>query len=530
MKVNLILTVIVMMATQIQGYVQQVNLPPSEESYKILFMVPGNFPSHVKIILTVATALADRGHQISVIGGSLATQHPNITYLYNPDFSEAIKKYKYFDTAGDGWKHIEHTRNLIASAFESAYASEEFMDVYRRRKEFDLMVVDHLALIGLAPFLHESPFIIYCTTMLNPLQSANIGNIHSPAVLSSSVTDYRQPYSALDRLRNLFATLAFAVIWSIILRSKVDSEVISKRFPDVPSSYELEKNASLTLINTHFSLDGPIPLLPNQVMVAGMLLRPERPLPEKIDSFVRGNASTILFSTGTFIRLNTMPKKLKEMFFSVFSKLPYKIVMKYHAEPGEFTNVTNIHFLDWIPQSDILAHANTKLFISHCGVNGVQEAVYYGVPMICIPVQGDHHKMAEMVHHRGLGIRLEWKKFSEEILNQSIHEIITNTSYRDKVHEVSLMWRDQMESPLQRAVYWVEYVARFRGAPHLRSPAMDLSLIQIFYLDLLLVIHLFMYVTYRIVFRRPSFHFSSMYRNLKRFFGFSQEGARLKIE
>ena len=48
--------------------------------------------------------------------------------------------------------------------------------------------------------------------------------------------------------------------------------------------------------------------------------------------------------------------------------------------------------------------------------------------------------------------------------------------------------RDQAESPLERAVWWTEYVLRHGGAKHLRSPAANMSWAQ--YLELELVITL----------------------------------------
>ena len=38
--------------------------------------------------------------------------------------------------------------------------------------------------------------------------------------------------------------------------------------------------------------------------------------------------------------------------------------------------------------------------------------------------------------------------------------------------------RDQKERPLDRAVYWIEYVIRHQGAPHLRSSSRYLNLFQ----------------------------------------------------
>jgi glucuronosyltransferase len=51
--------------------------------------------------------------------------------------------------------------------------------------------------------------------------------------------------------------------------------------------------------------------------------------------------------------------------------------------------------------------------------------------------------------------------------------------------QVSALARDQMESPLNRAVYWIEYVIRNQGAPHLRIASRKLSLFQRYLFDVL---------------------------------------------
>ena len=59
------------------------------------------------------------------------------------------------------------------------------------------------------------------------------------------------------------------------------------------------------------------------------------------------------------------------------------------------------------------------------------------------------------------------------------------------MEQVSALMRDQMERPLDRAVYWIEYVIRHHGAPHLRTASRNLSLFQRGMLDVALVIFLF---------------------------------------
>jgi glucuronosyltransferase len=54
--------------------------------------------------------------------------------------------------------------------------------------------------------------------------------------------------------------------------------------------------------------------------------------------------------------------------------------------------------------------------------------------------------------------------------------------------KVSSLMRDQMESPLDRAVYWIEYVIRHDGAPHLRTASHKLSFIQRNLFDVLMFV------------------------------------------
>ena len=65
---------------------------------------------------------------------------------------------------------------------------------------------------------------------------------------------------------------------------------ISAQFPDLPPLLEIERNQSLTLMNTHFSIDIPMPLLPSQVEVGAMHCRPAKPLPQASYILVSGTA------------------------------------------------------------------------------------------------------------------------------------------------------------------------------------------------------------------------------------------------
>jgi glucuronosyltransferase len=61
--------------------------------------------------------------------------------------------------------------------------------------------------------------------------------------------------------------------------------------------------------------------------------------------------------------------------------------------------------------------------------------------------------------------------------------------------------RDQKERPIDRAVYWIEYVIRRKGAPHLRSSSRHLNIFQrnLFDLNLLLTFAFNIVFVYAIV-------------------------------
>jgi len=52
----------------------------------------------------------------------------------------------------------------------------------------------------------------------------------------------------------------------------------------------------------------------------------------------------------------------------------------------------------------------------------------------------------------------------------------------------SLVYKDQPMKPLDRAVYWVEYVIRYGGAGHLKSDSIGLNDLQYFLFDIILIV------------------------------------------
>lgn len=70
--------------------------------------------------------------------------------------------------------------------------------------------------------------------------------------------------------------------------------------------------------------------------------------------------------------------------------------------------------------------------------------------------------------------------------------------YRDSVRKRSKLLRDQPEHPLDRAIYWTEYVLRHKGAYHLQSPAKEYSFLQYYLIDVTLFCLIAIYISMKL--------------------------------
>lgn len=149
------------------------------------------------------------------------------------------------------------------------------------------------------------------------------------------------------------------------------------------------KGAGLMFLSNHVSITGSRPYLPNMIEIGGIHIQQKKELPKDIKNFIEtAKDGVILFSMGSVVRATDWPEEMRESLVKAFGKLKQRIIWKYENETLP-NKPENVMISAWLPQRDILAHPNVKLFISHGGYLGTTEATSEGVPILGIPMFGD---------------------------------------------------------------------------------------------------------------------------------------------
>lgn len=100
----------------------------------------------------------------------------------------------------------------------------------------------------------------------------------------------------------------------------------------------------------------------------------------------------------------------------------------------------NFFVKNYVPQTDILQY--TKLFITHGGMNSINEGLYYGVPLIVIPQSADQPIIAKQVVHVGAGIKLQMQSLTANHLREAVDHVLSDLSYKKAVSNISESFRN----------------------------------------------------------------------------------------
>ncbi|XP_065332518.1 UDP-glucosyltransferase 2-like [Cloeon dipterum] len=448
-----------------------------------LFGVSGK--SHNNFFSALTRELANRGHDLTVL-----TSYP--TNKTSANYKEIAVD--VMDKVGAVFSPFTHTEENFFSQFGSIikifvqtcpYVLQTPQVKPLLNEKFDLVFISMFFNQCFLPFgyLNGAPVIT-----ISPGGSFGMGmdmeNPEPTSYVPSIFLPFTSKMTFTERVANTVITQLISALGTYYLKPHMHQAAKEFFGPNIPTIEEMEKNISLVIYNNHFSLNSPRPLNPGIIEAGGMHIKEKNEkLSKDLQDFMDGaKDGVIYFSMGSVVQGSQMPKDKLNALLGAFSDLPQRVIFKWETDemPGR---PKNVKIGKWLPQQAILAHPNIRLFITHGGLLSTQEAAYHGVPLVGIPFFGDQQLNVAKSARMGFAVGLDFNTLSKQSVLQAIKTVVNNPSFLKNAQDLKRRVRDQPDKPLDRALFWTEYVLRHNGAPHLRTAATDMRWWQVHLID-----------------------------------------------
>ncbi|RXG55521.1 2-hydroxyacylsphingosine 1-beta-galactosyltransferase [Armadillidium vulgare] len=419
----------------------------------------------------IAEALAKRGHHVTMVS-------PFEPFKKLDNVREIL--IENYDV-NDHLKGAFEGKHSIMSLFTSTpkmcidgLGQQKIQDL--KKEKFDLIILNVFFDYCYLSFVHhfQIPFIYASSGALHGPLHDLVGNIDFPSLSGNVILEPGFPLTFSQRLVSTLINSVFKLMATYYLEPKMYSDCIKAGLcpKDMPSFSEINKNASLAIINSVRTLElPPRPAMPNVIYAGGAHIKAPKKLPKDLEEWVQGSGEEgfIFFSLGSALNPDYLPEEWRQILVKVFGTLKQRVLWKWNKETMPDLP-KNVKLQKWLPQPDLLGHPKIRLFITHGGQMSTIESSHHGVPVIGMSVFADQHFNMKVVQNEGWGRLVDWKTLEETSFRNVIQDVLNNKTMKEIAKRKSAIMQDRLVPPDEEAAYWVEYVMRHKGAPHIMSP------------------------------------------------------------
>ncbi len=377
---------------------------------------------HLNTMTALGRELKRRGHRVTVLGMPDAETYAQAASL---EF-RAISGSEF--PVGTTAKFYEQLGKLngIAALRYTTSLSEKTTGLFLqdapqviREAEVEALIIDECIFGGstVADFLNI-PFVTACSALLNGFDDS------IPPVF----TTWKYNPTWWGRLRN---RAGYALMLNF---SKSIREVISEcrrqwKLPacfNVNDFYSVSKLAIVSQQIAEFEY--PRPKLAGLVHFTGPHFDHTGRKP--IDfPFEKLNGQPLIYAS-----MGTLQNRLNHIFYKIAEAcvgLDVQLVISLGGglEPEALPNLPGKPLVvKYAPQLELLQKAS--LTICHAGTNTVFESLYYGVPLVTIPITNDQPGVAARIAWTGVGRFISPSSLTTARLRQAIQEVLIQKSYQ----------------------------------------------------------------------------------------------------
>lgn len=151
------------------------------------------------------------------------------------------------------------------------------------------------------------------------------------------------------------------------------------------------------------------------------------------DSIHKEREKLIYISMGT---VNNDMLPLYRNCIAALKDTPYQVILSVGDQVDRSrlgTIPVNISVFPCVDQMAVLGEAD--VFLSHCGMNSVNESLYFGVPLVMLPQTPEQGGVAARVAQLGAGILL--KKTTPAAIRGALEQVMNSPDYRQNAEKIA---------------------------------------------------------------------------------------------
>ncbi|HEX4753188.1 MAG TPA: nucleotide disphospho-sugar-binding domain-containing protein [Solirubrobacterales bacterium] len=117
------------------------------------------------------------------------------------------------------------------------------------------------------------------------------------------------------------------------------------------------------------------------------------------------------------------------------AEAPYRFIVSKGPQAEEFELAPNMVGAEFLPQTSVLPLVD--LVITHGGNNTVTESLFFGKPMVLLPIFWDQHDNAQRLDETGFGIRVDTYAHEPHELRGAIARLLDDGALADRLAQTS---------------------------------------------------------------------------------------------
>ncbi|HEY2778188.1 MAG TPA: nucleotide disphospho-sugar-binding domain-containing protein [Gaiellaceae bacterium] len=158
--------------------------------------------------------------------------------------------------------------------------------------------------------------------------------------------------------------------------------------------------------------------------------------PYELPEALHGDNPLVYLSLGS---LGSADVDLMRTLIAELADGPYRVIVSKGPQHDQLELAPNMAGAEFLPQTSILPQVD--LVITHGGNNTVTESLFFGKPMVVLPLFWDQYDNAQRMHDTAFGVRLDTYGHTRDELTGAVDRLLGDDDLKRRLKTVSTRLR-----------------------------------------------------------------------------------------